>query len=137
MADRVVKVLTPADSYDLLSLDELKLALGVSLTDTSQDQSLQQYITRYSNVVATTCNRVFAYETVAEIWRGANVNNTNGMKRLFVTHYPINPIAIMTLESPNRHAARSLNLRRRGKVRQDRDASNLGRSDHDHLQRRV
>jgi hypothetical protein len=100
MADRVVKVLTPADSYDLLSLDELKLAMDIELTDTSQDAILQEYITRYSDVVATTCNRVFAYEEVAEIWRCTNVDYTNGMKRLFVTHYPIDPDATLTLESP-------------------------------------
>jgi hypothetical protein len=100
MADRVVKVLTPADSFDLLSLDELKVAMDIPSTDTSQDILLQQYITRFSDVVATTCNRVFAYEEVAEIWRCTNVDYINGMKRLFVTHYPIDSSATLTLESP-------------------------------------
>jgi hypothetical protein len=100
MADRVVKVLTPADTYDLLSVDELKVAMEIPPTDTSQDDLLQQYITRYSDVIATTCNRVFAYEEVAEIWRCTNVDQTNGMKRLFVTHYPIDLAAMLTLESP-------------------------------------
>ena len=72
----------------------------IPLSDTSQDAILQQYITRYSDVVATTCNRVFAYEEVAEIWRCTNTDYTNGMKRLFVSHYPIDPEATMTLESP-------------------------------------
>ncbi|SIO49814.1 hypothetical protein SAMN05443247_06554 [Bradyrhizobium erythrophlei] len=101
MADRVVKVLTPSDTYDLLSLDELKVAMEIPSTDNSQDELLSQYITRYSDVIATTCNRVFAYEEVAEIWRCTNVDYTNGMKRLFVTHYPIDPAATMTLESPS------------------------------------
>jgi hypothetical protein len=100
MADRIVNVITPSQTYDLLTLDELKLSMGISLTDTSQDEVLAQYITRYSDVVATTCNRVFAYEEVAEIWRCTNVDMTNGMKRLFVTHYPIDPDATLTLESP-------------------------------------
>ena len=100
MADRIIKVLTPADSYDLLSLDELKVAMEIDPTDTTQDELLQQYITRYSDVIATTCNRVFAYEEVAEIWRCTNVDHTNGMKRLYVTHYPIDPDATLTLESP-------------------------------------
>ena len=100
MADRVVKVLTPADSFDLLSLDELKVAMEIPASDTSQDVLLQQYITRFSDVVATTCNRVFAYEEVAEIWRCTNVDFINGMKRLFVTHYPIDPAAQIALESP-------------------------------------
>lgn len=100
MADRVVNVLVASDTYDLLSLDELKAAMLIDPTDTSQDAILAQYITRYSDVVATTCNRVFAYETVAEIWRCTNTDYTNGMKRLFVTHYPIDAAATMTLESP-------------------------------------
>jgi hypothetical protein len=100
MADRVVKVITPADTYDLLSLVELKVAMEIPTQDTSQDILLQQYITRFSDVVATTCNRVFAYEEVAEIWQCTNVDYINGMKRLFVTHYPIDPAATLTLESP-------------------------------------
>jgi hypothetical protein len=100
MADRITKVITPAETYDLLSLDELKVAMQIDPSDTSQDDLLQQYITRYSDVIATTCNRVFAYEEVAEIWRCTNVDYTNGMKRLFVTHYPIDPAATLTLESP-------------------------------------
>jgi hypothetical protein len=100
MADRIIKVLTPAESYDLLSLDELKIAMQIDPSDDTQDELLQQYITRYSDVIATTCNRVFAYEEVAEIWRCTNVDCTNGMKRLFVTHYPIDPEATITLESP-------------------------------------
>jgi hypothetical protein len=100
MADRVVNVLVPSETYDLLSLDELKLSMQIDPDDTSQDATLAQYITRYSDVVATTCNRVFAYETVAEIWRCTNIDYINGMKRLFVSHYPIDPEATMTLESP-------------------------------------
>ena len=100
MADRVVKVLTPADTYDLLTLDELKLFMLIDPADTSQDALLAEYITRFSDVVATTCNRVFAYEEVAEIWRCTNTDYTNGMKRLFVSHYPIDSAATLTLESP-------------------------------------
>jgi hypothetical protein len=101
MADRIINVLEPSDTYDLLSLDELKLAMQIDPSDTSQDETLKVYITRYSDVVATTCNRVFAYETVSEIWRCTNTDYTNGMKRLFVSHYPIDPAADMTLQSPN------------------------------------
>jgi hypothetical protein len=100
MADRIIKVLTPADSYDLLSIDELKLAMDIDPTDTTQDELLQQYISRYSDVIATTCNRVFAYEEVTEIWRTTNVDQAAGMKRLYVSHYPIDPAATLTLETP-------------------------------------
>jgi hypothetical protein len=101
MADRVVKVLTPAETYDLLSLEEIKIAMSIEPSDTTQDEVLAQLITRFSDVVATTCNRVFAYEEVSEIWRCTNTDYTNGMKRLFVTHYPIDPDAEMALETPS------------------------------------
>ena len=100
MADRITNVITPASSYDLLSLDELKASMLIDPSDTSQDTILQQYITRFSDVIATTCNRVFAYEEVSEIWQCAGVDYGNAMKRLYVTHYPIDGAATMVLESP-------------------------------------
>jgi hypothetical protein len=83
VVDIIVKVLTPADTYDLLSLDELKTGLGIQLTDTTQDAQLQQLITTYSDVIATTCNRVFAKETVQETVRELQPD------RYFLTHYPL------------------------------------------------
>ena len=100
MADRVINVLTPADNYDLLSLAELKAALQIGSADTSQDVILQQYIDRFSDVVATICNRVFAYETVSEIWRAVGVDCWAGMKRLYLSHWPIDLTATLTLQSP-------------------------------------
>jgi hypothetical protein len=35
MADRTIKVITPATSYALLTLDELKLALGIDPLNTA------------------------------------------------------------------------------------------------------
>ena len=70
MADVTVKVLEPAESYALLTLDELKVALGIAPADTSQDAQLQLMIDQYSDVIATMCKRVFAKEKVTETWRG-------------------------------------------------------------------
>jgi hypothetical protein len=101
VADRVIKILTPATDFDLVSLDELKLLIGVPSTDTSQDATLQEYITQYSDVVATLCNRVFAYEEVSEIWRCVDHDATNAMTRLFLSHYPIDTESeTVQLESP-------------------------------------
>jgi hypothetical protein len=100
VADRVIKIITPAETYDLITLDEIKLLMGIPDTDTSQDEVLQSYITQYSDVVATICNRVFAYEEVTEIWRCTNYDDTNAMKRLFVSHYPIDADATLTIQSP-------------------------------------
>lgn len=100
MADRIVKIITPSDTYDLITLDEVKLMMGIPTTDTSQDELLQTYISQYSDVVATLCNRVFAYEEVSEIWRCVNYDDTNSMKRLFLSHYPIDTDAGIFIESP-------------------------------------
>jgi hypothetical protein len=94
MADIWVKVLTPADSYALLTLDELKAILNVPPTDTSEDAHLQMLIDQYSDVVATMCNRVFAYETVEETWRCSD------SPRLFLTRYPVADADLVSVESP-------------------------------------
>ena len=62
MADISIKVLQPAESYALLTLEELKVILNLPLTDVSEDPQLQMWIDQYSDVIATMCNRVFAYE---------------------------------------------------------------------------
>jgi hypothetical protein len=81
MVDILTKILTPAISRDLITLDELKLALGIS--DASQDATLGRYITVYSDMIATLCNRTFAKETLTETWRDLDSNH------LFLSHYPI------------------------------------------------
>jgi hypothetical protein len=98
MADIWVKVLTPADSYALLTLQELKTMLGLSLTDTTEDAQLQMWIDQYSDVIATMCNRVFAYEEVQETWRGDSM--PFDCPRLFLTHYPVADADVETVESP-------------------------------------
>jgi hypothetical protein len=98
MVDVWVKVLQPADSYALLTLDELKAILKIPPTNTSEDAQLQVYIDQYSDVIATMCQRVFAYETVAETWRGDLP--PFDAPRLFLTHYPIVDADIVSVESP-------------------------------------
>jgi hypothetical protein len=83
MADRTIQVTTPATVFDILTLSEAKLLLGMSTTDTSQDAVLAMWITTFSTMIATYCNRTFAKETVTEIWR----ETYNG--RLFLSHWPI------------------------------------------------
>jgi hypothetical protein len=83
MADRTIKVLTPATVFDILTLAEAKLLLGMSTTDTSQDAVLTMWITTFSMMMATYCNRTFAKETVMETWR----ETFDG--RLFLSHWPI------------------------------------------------
>ncbi|RXG91583.1 phage head-tail connector protein [Bradyrhizobium zhanjiangense] len=98
MADIWVKVLQPAESYELLTLDELKIILNIAATDTSEDEQLKLWIAHYSDVVATMCNRVFARETVEETWRGDTM--PLDCPRLFLTHYPVADDDIEAVESP-------------------------------------
>lgn len=83
MVDVTVKVLTPATEFDFLTLDEAKLLLGISSTDTSGDELLAMRISIYSTTVAEMCNRTFARERVEETWRELYDG------RCFLTHWPV------------------------------------------------
>lgn len=57
-------VTVPADSYDLVTLADLKADLNI--LDTSQDAFLSRAISKASAAASQYCNRVFAFETVAD-----------------------------------------------------------------------
>jgi hypothetical protein len=101
MADRIIDVITPAESFDLMTLAELKIMFGILATDTSQDELLTMFITNYSDLIATYCNRVFAYEELTEIWRCVEYDQNNAMTRLFLSHYPLDKSYDIILESPS------------------------------------
>lgn len=94
MADIIIKVLTKADTYDLISLAELKASMGIAGTDPSQDQQLALLITRFSDLISTLCQRVFAKEEVRETWR------CMGSRRLFFSHWPALEADVASVESP-------------------------------------
>jgi hypothetical protein len=95
MADRIVTVLTPAENFDLMTLDEAKQFLGLPLVDTSDDAQLALFIDINSATVAELCNRTFAREEVREEWR-----ELNGGNRIFPSHWPIYAADIESVESP-------------------------------------
>lgn len=93
MADIIIKILEPATNFDLITLEELKMLLGI--TNTLSDPALEILITSYSDVIATMCNRVFAKEKLRETWRCLQGN------RIFLSHYPIATEAdIVSVECP-------------------------------------
>jgi hypothetical protein len=94
MADRNVQVLTPATSFDLMTLDEAKLMLGIAVTDTSDDAQLELFIDINSATISRLCNRVFAREEVSESWR-----ELNGGNRVFLSHWPVKHADIEAVES--------------------------------------
>src|SRR5215467_1163878 len=77
-------VTTEATTHDLLTLDECKLLLGLSLSDSTHDQQLILQISIYSETIARMCNRIFAKETGVESWR-----EDGGSGRVFLTHFPV------------------------------------------------
>jgi hypothetical protein len=80
-----IEVIVPAASIDLMSLDELKIALNI--TSTVSDPLLAGIITRVSAEIAAYCNnRVFGYETVVETFTELSDDNAN---RLFLARYPV------------------------------------------------
>jgi hypothetical protein len=83
MADVTVKILEPADETDLISLDELKIALGLPTGAGATDPQLEWLIDVSSSTVSTLCNRVFAKEKVKETWRCL------GSRRVYLTHWPV------------------------------------------------
>jgi len=95
MADRVISILTPATSFGLLTLEEAKLALGMSITDASEDQQLSFWNEMNSQTVMRMCNRIFAREEVREEWR-----ELNGGWRIFPSHWPIKQADLISVESP-------------------------------------
>jgi len=92
MADVIIKVLEPADSFALLKLSELKTMLGI--TDTTSDAQLQQLIDWNSAYVSQIANRVFAREKVRETWRHLQD------RRVFLSHWPVLEEDIESVESP-------------------------------------
>lgn len=56
-----------ADSYDLTVLETAKLELGVTGND--KDDQITLLIHQVSNAISTLCDRVFAEETVSEVFR--------------------------------------------------------------------
>jgi hypothetical protein len=119
MADRIITILTPATDFDLVTLDEAKMLMGQSLTDTSDDAQLQLFIDINSATAARLCNRVFAREEVREEWRElgcqlsmpgyyypdyvpyySGTSLRSDAHRIFLSHWPVQAADIESVESP-------------------------------------
>jgi hypothetical protein len=81
MADVTQKILEPATSMALVTLDELKMMIGQSGSES--DAQLQFLIDANSSAVARLCNRIFAKEKLTETWRELS------SRRLYLTHWPV------------------------------------------------
>ena len=83
MADVTVKIITPADSFALMTLDELKTALGVTISTPATDDQWTWLIESNSAAIAGLINRTLAKEEVEETWRCLDA------RRVYLTHFPV------------------------------------------------
>lgn len=83
-------IITPAQDISLVTLYEVKLALGLSTsTDEETNDKLELMIKWASAEVAAICNRTFAQETVEETFLELDGSGAN---RLFLSHWPVTNI---------------------------------------------
>ena len=66
---QITRVVTPASSMALMTLDEAKAALGIPLDDTSQDAALTMQIEAVSVAANNYCGRVFVVQTYQDTLR--------------------------------------------------------------------
>lgn len=90
MARSLVTVTTPATERDLCTLAAVKLDLGI--TASTFDAELAQRIAQASAMIETHCRRVFARETVQEVFRDVEDY------RLSLTRFPISSITSVTVD---------------------------------------
>lgn len=79
---------TPAESYDLVTLEAARAELG---TSTATDETVGSWITQASKAVCDYCRRVFIAETVTEIFRLQCRSAC-----LFLTRYPVTEVSGIT-----------------------------------------
>jgi hypothetical protein len=94
MADVTVDVITPATSFALLTVAELKTALGLTTTTQAADDQWTWLIEANSATVSELCNRTFAKEKVEETWR-----DVQNQQRIYLTHYPVRSTDIESVTS--------------------------------------
>jgi hypothetical protein len=93
-AQVITTVVTPAGSYDLTTLADVKSELGITVT--TNDALISTWITQASLAAALYCNRVFPVEIVKdEFWpdREPWPNMISGLRLLHLTRWPITAVA--------------------------------------------
>lgn len=80
---------TGGPETDLISLDDLKLALGIPAEDTSQDEELAADIDRYSDLVADYFGRRFAFGIALEAFHYDPLEQSRPAAPLNLSLYPV------------------------------------------------
>jgi Phage gp6-like head-tail connector protein len=88
----ILDILGPTDSsVDLISLDDLKLALGI--TDNSEDAQLQAAITFQSRIIAEYCDRRLAFAEAIETFTFDRNETMLPRQALTLSIYPVVEVA--------------------------------------------
>ena len=88
----ILDILGPTDSsVDLISLDDLKLALGIS--DDSEDAQLQAMITFQSRIIAEYCDRRLAFAEAIETFTFDHNETMLPRQALTLSLYPVVDVA--------------------------------------------
>jgi hypothetical protein len=98
LMDSLLTVITPAQTYDLTTLEVAYEELGI--TDNANDSRMSRWISATSDYIARYCNRVFAQETVSEKWRQAErwiVRETLATEPFRLSRYPVVEIGTIAL----------------------------------------
>lgn len=82
------RVITPASSQGLVSLDQAKAALGIALDDTSQDDALTLQINQVSADISSYCDRIFVRQVYRDQFR-FSYNSYCVSDPLVTRQYPI------------------------------------------------
>lgn len=93
---QILNVLTPSDSEDLVSLEEMKMKLMIDDSDTSKDALLQELITNMSGTIAQMCNRAFGYAEVEETFYQLE-DDPLWTQRLYFSRWPVQLADIASL----------------------------------------
>lgn len=68
---RITRVVSPADSLDLVTVDQAKAMLGIAPGDTSHDAQIQQHISASSIAINNFCDRIFVVQGYRDQVRNA------------------------------------------------------------------
>jgi hypothetical protein len=78
---------------NLTTLCKLKMFLGISDDDTSEDLALKQLITEVSSLIETHCNRIWGAATYTEYYSG------DGTSKLILTNTPVVSITSINVDN--------------------------------------
>lgn len=84
----ITTVITPADSYDLVTLEDYKIDAGI--TTSTDDVYLARAISRASSAIMTYCGRIFAAEEVRDDFTCHNEHS------LILSRFPVISVTSMT-----------------------------------------